>query len=308
MTSLATGILGQRSETELFFMEALNEVKCTANIVSAVCGFILMLMLKFIGQELELIITINGKRREEKRRGVTQSSECTEQSRAAHPPDRHDTGHTRNDLDSSMLFEIQVKDAIRLERKAEDGADDEKKLSSTSQRRRANKLSSSMLSLPALLKRETKRDAQEGQHKDRDKDMDTGESCLIPGGGARERERDRSSVCIKDLSWSDKELVLRVLFAKLNEPKPRRDTHHTKGKDRERDREKLNSEPAFFVSEGAMGFTPSDGLGGVDMHTHMSMSMDIDDDGDGDTHDDSRYGFSSGCRISKSHNRLSNTS
>ena len=68
MTSLATGILGQRSETELFFMEALNEVKCTANIVSAVCGFILMLMLKFIGQELELIITINGKRREEKRR------------------------------------------------------------------------------------------------------------------------------------------------------------------------------------------------------------------------------------------------
>lgn len=80
MTSLATGILGQRSETELFFMEALNEVKCTANIVSAVCGVILMLIFKFIVQESELIVTINRKRREEKRRNTVFRVHRTEQS------------------------------------------------------------------------------------------------------------------------------------------------------------------------------------------------------------------------------------
>ena len=68
MTSLAAGILGQRSETELFFMEALNEVSNYVNIAYAVCGVMLMLMLMFT-------ITINGKRRNENRVGAEYSKD-----------------------------------------------------------------------------------------------------------------------------------------------------------------------------------------------------------------------------------------
>ena len=87
-------------------------------------------------------------------------------------------------------------------------------------------------------------------------------------------------------------MVLRVLFAKLNEPKPRRDTSRA-NKDKD-------LEPVFFISEGAMDFTPSDGLGGVD--------MDVGADYYGTTNDDSRYGYSNGFDTNKTHNRLSSTS
>lgn len=70
---------------------------------------------------------------------------------------------------------------------------------------------------------------------------------------------EKEIVRIKDLTWSDKELVLRVLFAKLNESKVRKEYPTHEG-DREggRNGEKDSAEPLFFISEGAIDFLPSD--------------------------------------------------
>ena len=79
---------------------------------------------------------------------------------------------------------------------------------------------------------------------------------------------DHEKVHIRDLSWTDKELVLRVLFAKLNQSKRRTD----KKEQRQQKLMELAALPAqgagddypFFVSEGAGGdYVPEYILGGV---------------------------------------------
>lgn len=114
-------------------------------------------------------------------------------------------------------------------------------------------------------------------------------------------------VRIKDLSWTDKELVLRVLFAKLNESNRKKrqvtiskDHNQGRGKlsgsgpgtgtgtesefesfqDRDRDVGYENGSP-FFVSEGAGDFLPSDFKGFKD-----SNSSNIYDDNYNDNYND----------------------
>lgn len=64
-------------------------------------------------------------------------------------------------------------------------------------------------------------------------------------------DKDTDIVSIKDLSWSDKELVLRTLFAKLNESPVPKENAET-GRRRQSD----DTEPLFFISEGAIDFSP----------------------------------------------------
>ena len=118
-------------------------------------------------------------------------------------------------------------------------------------------------------------------------------------------------VRITDMSWSDKELVLRVLFAKLNDSNRKkskvavgagRDTEveidegqrvegKSEGKgenylgvsrDRDRDQDHKH-EPPFFVSEGANDFLPSDFKGFQDSNAYNNMINDDDDDDDSDS-------------------------
>ena len=117
-------------------------------------------------------------------------------------------------------------------------------------------------------------------------------------------------VRITDMSWSDKELVLRVLFAKLNDSNRKkskvavgagRDTEveidegqrvegKSEGKgenylgvsrDRDRDQDHKH-EPPFFVSEGANDFLPSDLKGFQDSNAYNDIINDDEDDDDDD--------------------------
>jgi hypothetical protein len=75
--------------------------------------------------------------------------------------------------------------------------------------------------------------------------------------------KDTDIVCIKDLSWTDKELVLRALFAKLNES-----TAHNENTGKGKRRASDDTEPLFFVSEGAIDFSPNGTYG----HRYDSLS------------------------------------
>lgn len=93
-------------------------------------------------------------------------------------------------------------------------------------------------------------------------------------------------VKIKDLSWTDKELVLRVLFAKLNESKQKQKNIFDREESTVRqpsgnyDRE---AEPSFFISAGAGDFLSRDSVGSQD----YNENSDIDDN-----FIDSNYRFS----------------
>jgi hypothetical protein len=97
---------------------------------------------------------------------------------------------------------------------------------------------------------------------------------------------DHEKVHIRDLSWTDKELVLRVLFAKLNQSKRRSDKRAAQEQQRQQKLMELaesgydrSAQPAahmagddypFFVSEGAGGdFVPQfivEGMGDEEAH------------------------------------------
>ena len=129
-------------------------------------------------------------------------------------------------------------------------------------------------------------------------------------------------VRITDMSWSDKELVLRVLFAKLNDSNRKkskvavdagRDTEveidevqraeaegKSEGKgenylgvsrDRDRDQDH-NHEPPFFVSEGANDFLPSNLRGFQDSNAYNDIINDDEDDDDDDDDDSENENFS----------------
>ena len=78
--------------------------------------------------------------------------------------------------------------------------------------------------------------------------------------GKRSTSPVEAKVRIKDLSWSDKELVLRVLFAKLNENKGKEFAQGGKGGQAGTASYGGHGgpEPPFFVSEGAGDFLPKD--------------------------------------------------
>ena len=124
-------------------------------------------------------------------------------------------------------------------------------------------------------------------------------------------------VRITDMSWSDKELVLRVLFAKLNDSNRKkskvavdagRDTEveidevqRAEGKsdgkgenylgvshDRDRDQDH-NHEPPFFVSEGANDFLPSDLKGFQDSNAYNDIINDDEDDDDDDDSENENF-------------------
>lgn len=137
---------------------------------------------------------------------------------------------------------MKVKEEVRLEKKQEKECEKQKQLSRSgvpaarSSSISSKRSSTSSMHFPSLLKRERR----ESEPK-------------APTGISKGRDgKSADIVCIKDLSWSDKELVLRALFAKLNESSAHRENAEV-GRRRASD----DTEPLFFVSEGAIDFSPN---------------------------------------------------
>ena len=215
-------------------------------------------------------------------------------------------------LDIIMIITInlskchQVKDAIRIERRQ--AADEEINLMRASGCRSAeirvrslsstSSSSSSSLRLPILISKRNSLSRTDSRKP------------------SRITNPVEEKVRITDMSWSDKELVLRVLFAKLNDSnrKKSRSAANTErdvevdmnesyraeaeGKadskaenylgvspDRDSDVEHKH-EPPFFVSEGANDFLPSDFKGFQGSNAYSNVINDDDDDDD-DEDDDS---------------------
>jgi hypothetical protein len=131
---------------------------------------------------------------------------------------------------------------VRAERKQEKVCDKQMQLSRSGvPAARGSSLSSkrsstSSMHFPSLMKRERRES----------------ESQLPSGINKARGGKDADIVCIKDLSWTDKELVLRALFAKLNES-----AAHRENAEAGRRRASDDTEPLFFVSEGAIDFSPN---------------------------------------------------
>lgn len=84
-------------------------------------------------------------------------------------------------------------------------------------------------------------------------------------------------VTIQDLSWEDKELVLRVLFAKMNGNQKKTETILSKG--RESKGLVMPSEAPVFLSEG-LNLPPSESVkfqSNFEVHYHEESENDGDD-------------------------------
>ena len=147
----------------------------------------------------------------------------------------------------NVICFLKVKEAVRLERKLGKDKECEKRLSRSgpgiglpaarNSAPNSKRSSTSSMHFPTLMKRER-----------RESELQLSTSTNIRARGSK----DPDVVLIKDLSWSDKELVLRALFAKFNESTAQKEKTE-KGSRRGSD----ETEPLFFVSEGAIDFSPN---------------------------------------------------
>ena len=229
MKALATTILEQRSETEQFFMEALNEVKEAIRVER-----------RQRQRALELVNSGNG--------GSAATAAVTGALRSKSSFGDGDGGG----VGTGGLTPGAVS------RRSNSNSKQQRGTGRTGRTLRMH--STGMLRLPALHVRD---DHMQDVERRRDP-----QRIATP---------DKETVHIRDLSWPDKELVLRVLFAKLNQSKRQNEKKAAQERQRqqklieladaasrgERDREESRGDDQneaetdqqypFFVSEGALG-------------------------------------------------------